>query len=33
VGCLRKNLDVHGQPLTPTIRLVGYILREDAPGS
>jgi two-component system, OmpR family, response regulator len=33
VGYLRKKLDKHGPPLIHTIRLVGYILREDPPGS
>lgn len=33
VGYLRKKLDTRGPTLIHTIRLVGYILRETAPGS
>lgn len=31
VGYLRRKLDAYGPPLIHTIRLVGYILRDDSP--
>jgi two-component system OmpR family response regulator len=31
VGYLRRKLDAYGPPLIRTIRLVGYILRDDSP--
>ena len=32
VSYLRRKLNKHGPPLIHTVRLVGYVLREDSPG-